>query len=152
MRDPYVRVPGDPVPWGLAKRSKTGAAYIPDRQAHHADHFRVAWAKLELDVLPKGAAVRLFCLFVVKRPKGHYGTGRNAELLKDWAPKHPTGRPDLSNLVKLVEDALTGAAWHDDDQVVSIDAAKRYAALEEVPHTIVRLMVDSPGDARLDRP
>ena len=58
--------------------------------------------------------------FVFTRPAGHFGTGRNAGKLKPSAPRWPTSRAigDRTNLLKSVEDALTGIVWHDDSQVV----------------------------------
>ena len=36
--------------------------------------------------------------FVRRRPKGHYGSGRNAWQLKPNAPAYPTSRPDALKL------------------------------------------------------
>lgn len=41
------------------------------------------------------------------------------------------GRSDLDKLVRLVGDALTGAVWKDDRQVLEIHALKRYARGDE---------------------
>ena len=47
------------------------------------------------------------------------------------APKsrqYPDGRPDLSKLVRAVEDSITDAGlWSDDAQVVSLEASKVFA-------------------------
>jgi len=59
--------------------------------------------------------------------KGHFGSGRNAGILKASAPYSKSTKPDLSKLVRCVEDALTGVLWRDDAQVVVIHAGKRYA-------------------------
>ncbi len=58
--------------------------------------------------------------FVFTRPKDHFGTGKNAEKLKPSAPRWPTSKAigDRTNLLKSVEDALTGIVWKDDSQVV----------------------------------
>lgn len=40
--------------------------------------------------------------------------------------EHPTVRPDLTKLVRGIEDALTGIVWRDDAQVVEQFLAKRY--------------------------
>ena len=126
MPEVTIEVDGAPVPWGVAKRMGTGGSFIPARQAMQADLIRVEWRKLGQEFIEKGESIALELEFVVDRPKSHFGTGRNADVLKGSAPRRPTGRPDLSNLAKLVEDALTGTAWADDDQVVSIEAIKRY--------------------------
>ena len=48
----------------------------------------------------------------------------------------PTKRPDLSNIVKCIEDALTGVVWHDDSQIVRLIAIKRYSDYPRVEVTI----------------
>ena len=70
--------------------------------------------------------VGLRIVFLKPRPKGHYGTGRNAGKLKESAPEWPTTRPDTLKLARAVEDALTGVIWQDDSQVVAHDMAKRW--------------------------
>ncbi|HSW43504.1 MAG TPA: RusA family crossover junction endodeoxyribonuclease [Patescibacteria group bacterium] len=71
--------------------------------------------------------VHLDVAFGFRRPRSHYGTGRNAERLRPSAPPWPTGRNigDLSKLVRALEDSLTDAGvWRDDAQVVSINAKR----------------------------
>lgn len=58
-------------------------------------------------------------VFTFARPKGHFGTGRNAGVLKPTAPAAPAVAPDLSKLARSTEDALTGIVWRDDSRVVS---------------------------------
>jgi Holliday junction resolvase RusA-like endonuclease len=68
--------------------------------------------------------------FYLQRPKGHYRTGRNAELLRAAAPPYPVVKPDTTKLLRAVEDALTGIAWRDDAQVVCQAASKHYGLPE----------------------
>ena len=75
---------------------------------------------------PITGPVVLFIDFCLPRPKSHFGTGRNAEKLKDSAPKYPAGTPDLTKLTRAVEDALRGIIWRDDSQVVSQGINKNY--------------------------
>lgn len=72
-------------------------------------------------------AISLTMIAWCRRPKSHYGTGKNADKLKDSAPAFITSKPDLDNIVKLVEDGLTGVVWRDDSQVHSLTASKRYS-------------------------
>lgn len=65
--------------------------------------------------------------FVLPRPKAHYGSGRNAGVLKDWAKDLPhTKTPDLTKLTRAVEDALLGVIYKDDSQVVEKIESKAY--------------------------
>lgn len=75
-------------------------------------------------------------VIVRARPKNHYGTGRNAHVLKDSAPLQPTSAPDTTKLVRGVEDALTGIVWVDDAQIVNQSAQKRYG---DKPRVEVRI-------------
>ena len=55
------------------------------------------------------------------------------------------GKPDLSRLVIVVEDALTGIAWLDDRQVVKIEASKKYG---ERPGTSVLVVELAQRESR----
>lgn len=48
----------------------------------------------------------------------------------------PTVKPDLSNYIKALEDALNGILWADDNLIISLEAKKYYA---ERPHLIVEI-------------
>ena len=60
------------------------------------------------------------------RPKGHYGTGRNAGVLKASAPEHNITKPDASNVLKACEDALNGIAYTDDCHIIKAVSSKHY--------------------------
>ncbi len=89
--------------------------------------------------------LQLTLTFYRPRPKGHYGTGRNAGKLKDSAPAMPTTRPDTVKLTRAVEDALTGVVWGDDSQVTTHVLRKRYGARHELRVTIERDECEGPG-------
>lgn len=139
-------VPGQPVPWtGKQSNPKTGNRFVPAKQAAHAGKIIDAWERSGLagPGLCGHEALELSCVFFVQRPKGHYGTGRNFNVIKpQFVHVRPTGRPDFSNLVKMVEDALTSHAWKDDDQIVGHyePMGKFYTeALDEQPRTVIRI-------------
>ncbi len=59
----------------------------------------------------------LDAIFYFARPKSHYGTGRNASKVKPSAPKLHSNQPDLSKLVRSIEDAMSGVVYRDDRQI-----------------------------------
>lgn len=58
----------------------------------------------------------------------------------------PDKRPDVDKLVRSVLDALTGIVWHDDGQVVELQARKRYATAEQPEG--VWIVTERLGEAR----
>lgn len=77
---------------------------------------------------PYAGAVRVEVIFRFSRPKGHYGTGRNAGKLKPSAPEHHITKPDVDKLLRAILDGLTAAGiYRDDSQVVEVETFKRYA-------------------------
>lgn len=79
-----------------------------------------------------------------QRPKSHYGTGKNAEVLKKSAPEYHTGTPDVDNLIKFVGDALNGIFWKDDSQIAMVVGVKAYACCQPyVTVTVNQMVVDT---------
>lgn len=72
--------------------------------------------------------VAVTVVFRIGRPKGHYGTGRNADVLKASAPPFPAKKPDLDKLARATLDALTGIVFADDEQVVTLRVRKVWVA------------------------
>jgi crossover junction endodeoxyribonuclease RusA len=81
--------------------------------------------------------VRLRVTFNLQRTKGHFGTGKNAGIVKASAPEHHTKKPDLTKLVRAIEDALTGIIWKDDSQVFFQQNIKRYTTRGS--HTVIEI-------------
>ena len=80
-------------------------------------------------------ALSLTVRFYVPRPKSHFG----ARGLRPSAPDYPTTRPDITKLLRAIEDACTGIVWRDDAQVVAQHALKGYgeqACAEVEVHTL----------------
>jgi len=126
-----IEVRGLPAPQGSKRHVGHGImvessrAVGPWREAVRAETQRVL-------AIPGGAAwlagpVAVEITFRLPRPKGHYGTGKNANKIRSSAPIFPAGRPDLDKLTRAVLDGLTaGGAWADDAQVVNLQAWKMY--------------------------
>lgn len=66
--------------------------------------------------------------FRLRRPKNHYGTGKNADKLKATAPEYVSSRPDGDKLARTVLDALEQSGLiQDDGQIAALSVVKRYA-------------------------
>lgn len=64
--------------------------------------------------------------FFFKRPRSHYGTGRNSDKLKAAAPLFHDVKPDADNLLKFSMDRLRNHAFDDDSKVVIPLPVKRW--------------------------
>lgn len=118
-------IPGDPVPYARMTPRKTTGMFQPSKarayQKHAATHAMLAARKAGWKRLPKGALVAL--------QVNIYRSARRA---------------DLSNLVKIVEDAFNDskAIWHDDRYVVSLSARMWKSADPRVEITITPIDSD----------
>lgn len=118
-------VPGTPVPKGSAKAfviKGTNRAIVTqtnrDKQKPWASLISLTAKQAYPEMLH--GPISLSLSFTMPRPKGHYGTGKNSNVVKSGAPSWHTSKPDLDKLVRCVKDALTGIVWLDDSQVVRL--------------------------------
>lgn len=81
--------------------------------------------------------------FYVIRPKGHFGSGRNAAKIRGAAPIYPTVRPDLLKLARAVEDAMSKVAYRDDSQIVTEHLEKHYGTPERVEIELAECEADA---------
>lgn len=71
--------------------------------------------------------LELLLKFYFSRPKSHFRTGKRSNELRESAPYHHTGKPDVDNLAKAVMDAMTQLGfWQDDSQVAKITVTKHF--------------------------
>ena len=75
--------------------------------------------------------------FLFPRPQSDF---RSNGQLKPSALKHCTKRVgDLDKLTRALCDALTGLCYHDDSQIIRINAIRRYATEHEQPSAIITI-------------
>lgn len=124
------RVPGIPVGKARARvvvNNGRAMAYTPEKTVNFEALVRFYAQQARVPFIEAGPLV-LTVEFVRTFPKSMPKKRR--------ATERPTTKPDLSNLLKGVEDALNGVAWRDDSQLVDVRMTKRYG---DVPETIVRI-------------
>lgn len=82
--------------------------------------------------------VNLVATFI--RPRSHYGTGRNFEVLKASAPGWHAQKPDGDKVARAAFDSLVIARLLVDDALVTEHHMfKRWAGLGESPHLDVEI-------------
>jgi Holliday junction resolvase RusA-like endonuclease len=107
-------------------------------QAEQEGYFKQMVSKQlpeDFKVLQGPVILRIDCR--LKRPKSHYGTGRNKDIVKKSAPLWPLKTPDWDNLGKFVSDCFNELIYQDDKQVISATVEKFYA---KVGCTIVKII------------
>lgn len=143
-------VPGIPAPGG-SKRAflhrHTGKIIVKDDAKRNAPWRAVAAleARRAMNLagqVPTDEPLRVLVTFVLPRPRGHYGTGRKAGVLKASAPPFPARKPDATKLWRALEDALTGIVWVDDSRIVSQAVDKVYG---DQPGAVVSVYVARAG-------
>jgi Holliday junction resolvase RusA-like endonuclease len=85
--------------------------------------------------------------FLFVRPKTHFSWRKSGPVLRPDAPPYPDVVPDLTKLVRAVEDALTGCVWRDDASVVAQYNSKTYG---EVQGALIR--VEPAGEDLYPKP
>ena len=123
-----VRVNGTPKPQPRPRAfARGGKARVYDPGTAEAWKSAVASAFQPFAGKAFTEPLHLLITFYLPRPKSHFGTGRNAALLKDTSPVYHTQKPDCDNLAKAVMDCLSDIGfWRDDCQVIGLTVKKMW--------------------------
>ena len=99
------------------------------------------FARQAFESTPIANPMRVTITFVMPRLKGHFGSGRNAGVLKASAPHFHTVKPDGTKLMRSTEDAMTGIVWLDDALIVEQHVVKVYGDKPGAEITVEELAV-----------
>lgn len=133
---------------GRAIMSDANEKNLKPWRGHVTQTVGEAWGDAPLLTGP----VKMVVTFAFPRPASHYGTGRNAGVLKASAPSYKTSAPDLDKLQRAIGDALSGTVFRDDAQVAVWDVSKVYAETTYADIEIIDLSGGSHDDARRTAP
>jgi Holliday junction resolvase RusA-like endonuclease len=137
-----IELPGEPATQGSKRAivpAKTGKAVLIEANAR----LRPWQAELRAAMLevappePLPGAVKVFLRVGVVRPRSHYGTGRNAQLLKPGAPLWPPTGKDLDKIQRAIGDTGSGILWRDDRQIAAWEVRRQY---DERPGIILSVL------------
>jgi crossover junction endodeoxyribonuclease RusA len=80
-------------------------------------------------------------VFRFTRPKGHYGTGKNANRLKVSAPDFHLVKPDADKLQRAIGDSIEQSGLvRGDQQIVNWSVSKRWCVGTEVPGVLLTII------------
>lgn len=85
---------------------------------------------LQAGVKPLSGPLHLRVKFQMPTPGYMHKGGKKNNELKANAPTWHTTKPDATKLLRAIEDALTGIAWHDDAQICKQEVEKVYRVNE----------------------
>ena len=118
-------VPGEPIPQGSKTKTRWGIREDNPRTRPWRNAV-AAEADAAMDGPPVSGPLALEARFYFNRPKSHFGSGRNADLLKESAPEMHTNKPDADKLLRAIGDSLSGVVCRDDSQFALVTATKLY--------------------------
>jgi Holliday junction resolvase RusA-like endonuclease len=134
-----LRIPGKPVALSRMGHGQFGGRFLAAPSSQQIGRIIDTWERAGRVRFGDDEPLALDCTFTFARPASHFGTGRNAGVLKErYQDAWPTGRPDTDNLLKLVCEALQGNALKDDSKFVRVSGVKRYGPDAETVIEITR--------------
>lgn len=119
-------IPGDAVPQGRPRVVRVGGrtiAYDPPKSKDYKARVR-QYAAQNAPKEPLEGAVTLGVQIFRSVPKSWSKKKRAAAIA---GVIQPTTKPDVSNVIKGIEDALNGIWYRDDSQIIDERVTKRYA-------------------------
>lgn len=136
-------IPGNPI---AKKRHRTGngKTYSPQTEEERGVQWEIKRQ------LPPGFELLSGPLLIAvdsyfPRPKGHYGTGKNADKIKSSAPEFHAIKPDHDNLWKFYSDCMNKIVFLDDSQIVGSDrCGKHWVPFEKQGWVEIRIEILNP--------
>jgi Holliday junction resolvase RusA-like endonuclease len=134
----FLVISGDPVSKNRPRFARIGKGVRTYSDQEDEQSLWVMEARRQLKRLNRyfEGAIEIRVRFWIRRPMGHYGTGKNEGVLRPSAPWLPEKKADLDNYEKFMLDCLNHChIWKDDSCVVGIDSKKRFAENGTEPRT-----------------
>jgi Holliday junction resolvase RusA-like endonuclease len=126
------KVDGTPVPKGRARYVRRGnhiSTYTPDKTRNYESLIKEAAIEAMGTSEPLETPVTLYLYIRAPIPKSL--PKKRIEACLNGLEK-PIKKPDASNVLKSVEDAMNGVVYKDDSQIVNIHVSKVYSSVSGV--------------------
>lgn len=136
-----LEIPGEPQAKMRHRMTKRGHSYNPQSEVERSIQWEIR-RQLPDGYEPTKQPLILEIEAHFPRPKSHYGSGRNANLLKPSAPGRHTKKPDADNISKIYKDCMNKLVYLDDSQVFDGRCIKHYCDKNEPGRVIIRIRED----------
>jgi Holliday junction resolvase RusA-like endonuclease len=117
-----LTIPGNPVGKQRARVCRTGHAFTPAKTVNYEALVKQIFAAKYPDFMPMSGPVRMILSIWLMPSKE-----TQRKIKKSIARIYPIIKPDADNILKIVADALSGLAFVDDKQIISVYAEKKYS-------------------------
>ena len=112
---------GNPVGKERHRTTKTGHTYTPEKTRSYEKEVQTCY---QMDYMGK----QLLEGELIAEIDAYFKIPKSATKGKKLAMEHnivrPTKKPDMSNIIKIIEDALNKVAYKDDSQIVEVIGRK----------------------------
>jgi Holliday junction resolvase RusA-like endonuclease len=116
-----------PVSKARHRTTKSGRTYNIQTQVEAALRWEIK-TQLPDDFKIIAGPVKVTVSAHFKRPRSHWGTGRNEGKLKSSAPEWCMSAKDIDNIQKIVLDVMNDLVYKDDRQVVELRGYKHWVS------------------------
>lgn len=116
-------VPGKPFGKQRPRVTRNGHAYTPKETVSYENLVRMSFVEKYPEFIPTGSPVTLAVTAVFPIPQSWPKKKVKAALAGYICP----GKPDIDNVLKIIQDALNGIAYKDDAQIWNATITKSYA-------------------------
>lgn len=130
-----LTIPGQPIGKQRPRIAHTRSRafmYEPTKTMNYEIYVKELFIIKYPDFKPIEGPVRMTLMAFVKIPKASI---KKTEAMESGEIR-PTKKPDASNILKVVEDALNNLAYQDDKQIVEARIGKRYSSQPRIELTI----------------
>lgn len=121
--DMKFTIPGEPKAKQRARTLKTGRSYTPEQTVNYENWVKQCYLLSDQKERLEGqieARIKAFFSIPKSTSKAKREQMLNGEI-------RPIKKPDLSNVIKSIEDGLNSIAYSDDSQIVKLVAMKYYS-------------------------
>jgi len=118
-----LTIPGEPIGKARPRMTRNGIVYTPKKTLNYETLIKELFIIKYPDFQPLEGPVRMSLSAWLKIPK----TSKKKTEAMENGEIRPTKKPDMSNILKSVEDALNNLAYRDDKQIVEVEIEKKYS-------------------------